>query len=315
MDSNRIIAEQSMENHENLNQNRPSLPRMVSIGDAIKVIYIGRRKQVLDDMYVRLLGGSWKNIILFMMGVYLVINVLFAFAYLATGDGIANARQGSFSDAFFFSVQTLATIGYGGMLPHGMMANILVTIESMFAFAYYGVVTGLVFSKFSRPTSRIVFSDKAIITKHDGKPHFMLRLVNERGNGIVEASAKLTLMRDEITAEGISMRRFYDLPLVRTEIPFLRLTWMIMHEINKDSPLYNVTPEKLTEIESVLIISIVGIDETLSQTVHARHFYTANDIVCDAVFEDILYSREDYVLEVRLDRFHQLKEKQGGIIN
>lgn len=283
--------------------------RLVTRGDGFKVIMTGRRKQVLGDTYVRLLGASWKRIICILAAVYLILNVLFALAYLCLGDGIENARPGSFADAFFFSVQTIATIGYGKMTPQTLPANLLVTLESMFGFAFYGVVTGLVFSKFSRPTARILFSDKALITTHNGKPHFMLRLANERDNRIVETSAKLTLMRDEKTAEGVAMRSFYELPLVRREIPILRLTWTVMHEINEKSPLYGMTPEKFAADESEIIIAITGMDETLSQTIHARHSYIAEEIVYDAAFEDILHRREDYVLEVRYDLFHQVKSK------
>jgi len=296
-----------MKKHSHKKQSTPRHPRIVARGDGLTVISTGRKKRGLSDMYVRLLGASWRRMILLLVAVYISINVVFALTYLAIGDGITNAQKGSFADAFFFSVQTIATIGYGALTPHGLIANLLVTLESMFGFAFYGVVTGLVFSKFSRPTARILFSDKAVITNHNGKPHFMLRLANERDNRIVDTSARLTLMRDEKTTEGVLMRRFYDLPLVRRQIPILRLTWSVMHEIDERSPLYGMTPESLTEMEAEIIISITGIDDTLSQTIHARHSYIADEIVCDAVFEDILLRRDDYVLEVRYDRFHQLK--------
>jgi inward rectifier potassium channel len=288
---------------------KPRHPRVIARGDGFRVVAIGRRREWLGDMYVRLLGASWKAMAAMMCALYLAINLAFALAYLSIGDGLANARPGSFADAFFFSVQTLATIGYGGITPHGAIANLLVTLESLFGFAFYGVVTGLVFSKFSRPTARVLFSDKAIITAHDGRPHFMLRLANERNNRIVDASVKLTLMRDETTLEGNLMRRFYDLPLVRREIPVLRLTWTVMHFIDEHSPLYQVTPEKLAAAETEIIVSLQGIDETLSQTIHARHSYITDEIVCDAAFEDVLHRRADYVLEVRYDRFHQLKRR------
>ncbi len=283
-------------------------PRLVSRKDGFSVLPIGRHKATFTDFYVTMLGSSWKKIILIMIGFYLVINLTFAVAYLAIGNGIVNARVGSFTDAFFFSVQTLATIGYGGMTPHGNIANILVTIESMFGFAYYGLVTGLVFSKFSRPTARILFSDKAVITTHEGKPHFMLRLVNERDNQIVDASAKLTLMRDEKTTEGVFMRRFYSLPVVCSKTPILKLTWTVMHEINEQSPLYGMSNEQLMETEAEIIIFITGLDETLSQTIHARHSYIADEIVYGAMFEDILHRKDNYVLEVRYDLFHNLKK-------
>ncbi len=282
-------------------------PRMVARGDGFKVISTGRHKLKFGDTYARLLGASWHRIIVIMVALYLCINITFALAYLTIGNGIEHARAGSFLDAFFFSVQTLATIGYGVLTPHGDLANLVVTIESMFGFAFYGVVTGVVFSKFSRPTARIMFSNNAVITEHEGKPHFMLRLANERDNRIVDASAKFTLMRDEVTKEGVEMRRFYDLPLVRRQIPVLRLTWTVMHEINAESPLFGANTETLAASESEIIVSINGLDETLSQTVHARHSYITDEIVFDAAFEDILHRREDYVLEVHYDRFHQLK--------
>jgi inward rectifier potassium channel len=244
-----------------------------------------------------------------MVILYLVINLIFALAYLATG-GIENAKSGSFTDAFFFSVQTLATIGYGSMSPKGIIANILVTFEAMTGFAFYGIITGLVFSKFSRPTARVMFSDKAVIGTHNGKPHFMMRLANERNNSIVDARAKLTFMRNEVSAEGMRMRRFYDLSLVRSEIPVLRLTWTVMHMIDEQSPLNGLSRKELEDLEVEIIVSLSGIDETLSQTVHARHSYISDEIACDAVFEDMLHRREDYVLEVRYDKFHDIREVQ-----
>ena len=287
-------------------------PRIISRGDGFRVLAIGRKRQVWGDLYANMLAASWKRTIALVAVLYMIINMLFAGAYFAIGDGIEHARPGSFADAFFFSVQTLATIGYGGMAPRGLLANILVTVESMCGFAYYGVVTGLMFSKFSRPTARILFSDKAVIGLHDGKPHFMLRLANERDNRIVDASAKLTLMRDERSAEGTHMRRFYDLKLVRKEIPILRLTWTVMHCIDEHSPLYGMSAQELEASEAEIIISINGMDETLSQNIQARHSYIADEILCSAAFEDILFRKDDYVLEVRYDRFHDVRYVQRG---
>jgi inward rectifier potassium channel len=295
---------------ETANPPKPFQPRLVARGgNAMKIISIGRRKRPLGDIYVLLLGASWKQMVALLVIVYLILNFLFAGVYFLIGDGITNARPGSFIDAFFFSVQTLATIGYGGMAPKGIAANILVTIESMFGFAFYGVVTGLVFSKFSRPTARVLFSDKAVIGMHDGVPHFMLRLANERNNQIVDAEDRLTLMRDEVSAEGTQMRRFYDLPLVRSGNPVLRFTWTVMHRIDEKSPLYGTTQEKLRAQKAEIIISVSGTDETLSQTVQARHSYIADEIVCNAAFADVLHRREDSTLEVRYDKFHQVVRK------
>jgi inward rectifier potassium channel len=286
-------------------------PRLVvrKNSNSIKIIPTGRRRRPFGDIYASLLGASWKRIVALLVTIYLMLNFLFAGAYFLLGDGIENAKPGSFADTFFFSVQTLSTIGYGGMTPKSMSANILMTIESMFGLAFLGVVTGLMFSKFSRPTARVIFSDKAVIGKHDGVRHFMLRLANERNNQIVDAQAKLTFMRDEISSEGTHMRRFYDLPLVRSENPVLRFTWTVMHRIDEKSPLYDITPERLREQKAEIIISLKGIDETLAQSVHARHSYIADEIVCNATFADVLHRRADSTLEVRYDKFHQIVQK------
>ncbi len=290
-------------------ENRVRHPLLVARGNGFKVIAIGRHRHWLGDLYVHLLGASWRTMLLVLVSMYLVINVSFTLAYLATGDGIEHAQPGSFTDAFFFSVQTLATIGYGAMTPHGFAANILVTLESMFGFAYYGVVTGLMYSKFSRPTARILFSNHAVVHTHEGRPHLMARLANERDNRIVDSKAKMTLMRTEYTSEGSRMRRFYDLSLVRSEVPILRLTWTVMHCIDHQSPLYGMTQDMLEEVEAEIILSITGTDDTTAQPIHASHSYIAGEIIPGAEFEDVLHRKENYVLEVRYDRFHDFKKK------
>lgn len=283
-------------------------PRLITRGDGYKVISVGKQGSLFGDLYVKLLGARWREVVAMMALLYLVINVAFAWGYVLLGDGLLHARPGSFEDAFFFSVQTLATIGYGEITPHGTAANLLVTLESMFGFAYYGLVTGIVFSKFSRPTARVLFSNRAIIGMHDGHPHFMIRMANERSNRIVDARAKFTLMRYERTPEGGVMRRFYDLPLERREIPILRLSWTVMHRIDEASPLYGMTPDKLNAMEAEIIVSMNGIDETLTQPIYARHSYITDEIVCNAAFVDIINRREDYVVEVRYDLFHEIRE-------
>lgn len=236
------------------------------------------------------------------------INFFFATLYYLNIDQILNAQKGSFHDAFFFSVQTLATIGYGTMSPHGFLVNSLVTVESMLGFAYYGIVTGVMFAKFSSPNARILFSNIAVIRDYDGVPHFMLRLANERANGIVDAAAKLTLMRNEPFDRMHNMRRLYDLKLVRSEIPFLRLTWVLMHKIDETSPLYGMDLAALEKCEAEIIVSITGLDETFAQTVHARFSYISDEIIFNKAFVDIINRRDDYVLEIDYSKIHELED-------
>jgi inward rectifier potassium channel len=249
---------------------------------------VGLRRAIWSDLYHYLIDKSWARLLGLLAGVYVLANLCFACLYLIGGDCIAGARAGEFSDAFFFSVQTLATIGYGSMSPRTGYAHILVTIEAFAGTLFVAVVTGLVFSKFSRPTSRVMWSDKAIITTRDGIRSLMFRVANIRANQIVEAQMRVALARNEKTQEGESVRRFYDLKLVRERNVMFMLTWTVIHPITPESPLYGLNVTQLRESQSQLVCSLIGIDETFAQTVHARHGYSADEIVSDHRFADIL---------------------------
>lgn len=277
---------------------------MIPRGDESSVLAVGRRARPRQDLYATLLNLTWPRTMGVMALLYFLLNFAFATAYWLDAGGISNARDGSYVDAFFFSVQTLATIGYGSMAPHGMLANLLVTAEAMVGFAYYGLMTGLMFAKFSRPTARVMFSRHAIIAPHNGVPHLMLRLANERDNRIVNAEAKLTLLREERTTEGGSFRRFHDLKLERASIPFLRYSWTLFHRIDETSPLYAVDEASLAHMDAEIIVSLTGLDETFAQTVHARHSYIDEEILCHAHFADIITRTEDGHIEIHYDRFH-----------
>ena len=170
------------------------------------------------DVYHGLLVLPWGRFVGLLALGYMMLNACFATAYALLPGGIAGARPGSFSDAFFFSVQTLATIGYGAMYPASLATNLLVAVESTVGILALPLVTGLVFAKFARPTARVLFSRRALVTVRDGRPVLALRMANARGNQIVEARARAVLARNETTAEGETMRRLHDLPLLRSEI-------------------------------------------------------------------------------------------------
>ncbi|MBK1989029.1 ATP-sensitive inward rectifier potassium channel 10 [Sphaerospermopsis aphanizomenoides BCCUSP55] len=258
------------------------------------------------DPYHLLLTIPWTGFLLLICIFYVAINAFFAFAYLLGGDCIANAQPGSFSDAFFFSVQTLASIGYGAMYPKTAYANVIVTIEAMIGVVGIAMMTGLAFARFSRPTARVMFSRVAVITTHEGIPTLTFRTANQRRNMILEAQMRMYLMRDEITAEGHSMRRIYDLKLVRHQTPNFSLSWLVMHIIDESSPLYGMTPELLKHTNSLLMVSISGIDETVAQVVHARHNYGANDILWNRRFVDIMHQTPDGNRYVDYDYFHDV---------
>jgi inward rectifier potassium channel len=266
------------------------------------------------DVYHALVATTWPRFLALIVLAYALINVAFAVAYALVPGSIANARPGAVVDAFFFSVQTLATIGYGSMYPQTLYANVLVAIESTIGILALPIVTGLVFAKFARPTARIVFSDRAIVTVRDGVPSFTFRLANLRRNQIVEARARVVLARQETTPEGERIRRIRELPLERSESPLFALTWVVVHRIMAESPLAGATAATLAESDAEIIVSVVGIDETLSQTVHARWSYLADEIVWGGRYADVLFQLPDGRRRVDYTRFQDIvhDEDCGG---
>ncbi|MEQ9670247.1 ion channel [Coleofasciculus sp. G2-EDA-02] len=260
------------------------------------------------DPYHLLLTLDWSWFFVLIGGGYILINVVFAVLYLAGGDCIENARPGLFWDAFFFSVQTMASIGYGAMYPRPdcTYTNILVTIEALTGLMGLTTATGLMFARFSRPTARVLFSRVAVITVHNGVPTLMFRMANERYNQILEAQLTVSLLRNEITAEGEFMRRFYDLKLVRSQTPIFTLTWTAMHPIDQSSSLFGMTPESLAEAEVEIVVTFTGLDETVSQTIHARHSYIAEEIIWNQRFVDILSRSRDGRRIIDYRRFHDV---------
>jgi inward rectifier potassium channel len=236
---------------------------------------------------------------------YLLVNVLFACFYLVDPGGIAGAEPGRFSDAFFFSIQTIATIGYGVMYPKSLFTHLLVTLETVVGIMSFALITGLLFTRFSRPVARVLFSKVAVIGRHEGKPALMFRMANERRNQILQAEVRVTLVRSERDAHGSEVRRLHDVKLVRTQSSFFGLSWMVVHVVDEASPLWRATPASLRETDAELVVLLAGIDETLNQTVHARHSYGPDEILWDHRFADILIRTPDGERAIDLDRFHE----------
>jgi inward rectifier potassium channel len=287
---------------------RPSRPvssrRWATRGGQPNIVRLGRQRQ-WRDVYHRMLTLSWPRFFLVMAGWYISVNVVFALLYMADPDGIAEARPGSFQDAFFFSVQTVATIGYGVMHPQTLYANLVMTLETLSGLIFFAVLTGLIFARFSRPTARILFSDVAVVTPHNGTPTLMFRCANQRLNQILEAAIAVTLLRDETTAEGRHLRRFHDLKLLRQRSPVFALSWTVMHPIDKDSPLHGLSPQDVTVEEVEIIVVLTGVDETFAQSIQARHSYRAEEILWNHSFVDIIRVLEDGRNAIDYSRFHE----------
>jgi inward rectifier potassium channel len=288
-----------------MSRSQPPAPRkLVDPQLRRTIVRTGAPPRVLGDAYHALLNAHWSVLLAIFATYYVVANVLFALAYLAGGDDLAHAH--SFTDDFFFSVQTLATIGYGSIAPKTLYANILVAIEAFTGVLGFALATGLFFAKFSRPTARVLFSRVAVVTARDGVPSLMLRLANERANQVVEAQVHIALALSETTAEGEQVRRFYDLALTRTRTPIFVLSWTVVHPITETSPLYGATHDSLMERDGEVIVSVTGIDETFSQAIHARYSYLADEIIWGARFADIMSQLPDGRRHIDYGRFHDI---------
>jgi inward rectifier potassium channel len=284
----------------------PPIVQIVKRDGRLNIVGMGAWHSYWRDPYHLMLTIPWSGFLALAALGYVVANALFALAYLAGGDGIENARPGSFFDAFFFSVQTMASIGYGAMHPRTAYANAVVTIESLTGLMGLAMGTGLMFARFSRPTARVIFSCVAVITPYEGVPTLMFRAANQRRNQILEAQMRVRLMRDEVSAEGQFMRRVYDLNLVRNQNPMFSLSWTAMHPIDEQSPFYGATPESLDEAETSLVVTLSGLDETVSQTIYARHTYVSREILWNMRFVDIISKTKEGNRFIDYSRFHDV---------
>jgi inward rectifier potassium channel len=279
------------------------MPGSTHSGQTVK---IGLRRRPMTDVYHFLLTSPWWVLFTAILASYLAANAVFALLYLYDGS-IENARPGNYADVYFFSVQTMATIGYGKMVPQSVFANAVVTVEALFGLVALALATGLMFAKFSQPRARVLFSRHAVISVRDGVRSLMVRLANERSTGLVEAQLKLVLVRDETTREGEPVRRFHTLPLARASSAVFALSWTAIHPIDESSPLFGATRESLAEGRADLVASLVGIEEATAQTVHARYGWKAADILVDHRFADILVMLEDGRRALDYGRFHDVE--------
>jgi inward rectifier potassium channel len=269
------------------------------------ILVVGNDAGGLRDFYHGLLTIHWWTFFFLLVAVYLGANFAFAVAYWLDPGGLEGAHRGSFADAFFFSVETLSTIGYGGMTPKSLFANIVVTIEAFTGLGLVAVATGLILARVSRPTARVMFSRICVITPFDGVPALMFRAANQRGNQILEAEASVHLFSEVMTKEGFPMRRFRDLALVRPRQPMFALTWTLIHVIDETSPLYGATAESLVAGGAEIVVGLSGVDEIYAQRIYARHSYLPDEVVWGRRLADVL---DVDALGRRVVNYHQFHE-------
>ena len=245
---------------------------------------------------------SWPRFLALVGACMLIWNALFALAYLACGPGAflvpdAAGLSNGYLIAFFFSVQTFATIGYGQIAPAGVASNVVVVIESFVTILFLTLITGIIFARFSRPTARVLFSDMAVVAPMSGHMAFMVRLVNVRRSQLFEVSATVILAYWKESGTK-RVRRFVGLTLERPNVNFLPLSWTLVHHIDASSPLWGLSEQEVRNAAPEFLVLLAGVDETWEQTVHARTSYTAPDLVWGARFADIFDRRRDDELAI-----------------
>jgi inward rectifier potassium channel len=259
-----------------------------------------------QDIYHRALTVKWPVFFVSLAMMFVLLNATFATLYMLGTAPIANQFPDGFGGAFFFSVETLATVGYGDMHPQTVYAHWIATLEIFIGMSGIALATGLIFARFSRPRAKIMFSRYAVVRPIDGHMTLMARAANGRQNVIAEARAKMRMMRLETTAEGYTLRRLYDLTLVREQHPIFLFGWILMHIIDETSPLFGETAESMKARSASLLISIEGADEQTSQTMQDRYEWEAKDIRWGYKYVDLM-REEDGVSHIDYSHFHDIE--------
>jgi inward rectifier potassium channel len=289
---------------------RPRGARLMRVG-LRDVISQGIPREIVQDLFHYSMMVSWPRLFATIIAFFLVFDVLFGCLFHLAPDCIANLSPPGFLGDFFFSVETLATVGYGDMHPQTLYGHTVAMIEIFTGLLMLALITGLMFARFSRPKARFLFSRVAVVRPIDGKLTLMFRAANERQNVVQDASAQLRMLRNDVTSEGYRLRRIIDLPLVRSQHPVFALGWNIMHVIDDASPLKGETSRTLEGNEAVFILSLSGTDETTGQVLMARGEYAASALRWNATFRDILIMT-DGTLHIDYSKFHDVEPLAGA---
>jgi inward rectifier potassium channel len=267
---------------------------------------LGLHQGFWSDLYHRSMTVYWPAFFGSAAAIFVLLNSFFAFLYSLGNDPVANAEGKSLLQLFYFSIETLATVGYGDMHPQTNYGHLIATVEIFTGMCFLAVLTGLVFARFSRPRARFVFANNPVIAEHEGRPTLMIRTANARHNTISRASARLWVIRADLTREGDQLRRFYELALDRAEHPMFVLSWMLFHVIDKDSPLHGLTAADLEKADAILVLNVGGLDDSSAQQLYARRIYSWRDIRWHHRYRDITSVSPQGRFLLDYTRFHEV---------
>jgi inward rectifier potassium channel len=306
MSTHKHTAKTPSHGHAGNTQRRPIGRRLVKLGER-EVITEGIARPIFHDLFHHFMTVSWPRLFVTLASFFLGFDLVFGLLYHLVPGCIANLDPPGFAGAFFFSVETFATVGYGDMHPQTLYGHVVAMIEIFIGLMSLALITGIMFARFSRPQARFLFTRNAVVRPIDGKQTLVFRAVNQRQNVVQDASAQLRMLRNEVTEEGFRIRRVIDLPLLRSQHPLFILGWTIMHVIDDASPLGSETAESLEKCKAAFVLSLSGTDENTGQVLMARAEYSAADIRWNATFHDILEEAADGTLHLDYRKFHDVE--------
>jgi inward rectifier potassium channel len=284
---------------------RPDRFQRVRIGHR-EVETLGLTPGFWTDLYHRAMTVSWPAFFATAALIFIALNALFAVLYSLGNRPIANVAGQGILDLFYFSIETLATVGYGDMHPQTNYGHFVATVEIFTGMSFLAVMTGLIFARFSRPRARFVFADHPVVTMHAGHPTLMIRLANARHNAISRATARLWLIRVESNKAGDQFRRFYELKVERDEHPMFVLSWTLFHTIDKDSILHGATAAELEDADALLVVNVDGLDDSSAQQLYARRIYAPHDIRWRHRYRNITSVSPEGRFQLDYTKFHDV---------
>ena len=265
----------------------------------------------LRDPYHLAVALTWPQFLGVLFALYLSVNIIFATLFWLVPGSVANARPNSFSDVFFFSIETLATVGYGDMYPVASYGRAVAGIEIVCGLAFTAILTGLTFVRFSRPRAKLVFATNPVVAVHNGKPTLMVRIGNGRATGLADAKAQLNVVLSERSAGGEVFHRAQELRLERAHIPIFPLFWTLMHVVDERSPLHGYDAARTIAANAQVFVLIEARDPTLATTVHEIRNYAAQDIRFGMRYADAVTTAEDGAPVLDLTRIGALEQDVG----
>jgi inward rectifier potassium channel len=282
---------------------RISKTSIVRFGDR-EIITEGLRLSFWADISHRSMTASWPSFIAGAVLVFIVFNAGFAGLYWIGDQPISNVARNDYLDYLYFSIETLSTAGYGDMHPQTHYGHFIAAVELFTGIFSMSLMTGLIFSRFSRPSARLLFANNPVIGIQDGEPTLMVRFANERHNIIGNATARLWVLKNTISKEGQPIRRFSELSLLKNEHPALALSWTLYHTLDETSPLHNLDADGMEAAGIALAVVVSGYDVVAAQTIHARRTYDHTDIRFGQRYADILENLDDGRIRIDYGKFH-----------